>query len=549
MHGLKSKIARGVAAGLFSFIAWPAISQEAVGKFIMSIGEVQIQRGDTTIPGRKNVEIQEGDVIVTGSTSNAQIRFKDGAISALRSNTEFSVKEYKFNGKADGTEKASVGILKGGVRTVTGVIGRTNRDNLKVDAVVATVGIRGTGFNITFCGPACKAANPNAKEGMYGGVFEGKIDVANKGGTSSELGVNRFIYVEDEGKAPRPLIEPPTFLKDSLEGQVRVAAKAAQAQAAAENALNDSNAVKKSPTDPVVRSPVEIPLPFQSDLIPLPEFLETRVGAGSLPPGTLSGSVITVGPNTFLRAAEFAPRGQNDAGSPLSQITLNRQVTNYEALTSPSDLQVIDFNSSAYSIKTPYTARWVEGGRDSGAVAWGRWAGGDAKIGNYQTITLEEHQGWHYLFGLTTSGTFGSGPSDISGSKTFNLIGGTSPTELRAGAQPGWRLTGGSITVDFSSKQVLAGLLQLYALQSVGIGGFDMRWSGALVTNAADLNSFNALVTKTSGNTPYCASGCQGSVYLGFYGGGGTVQPTNAGITYQFNTGGGFDVQGVAVYK
>ena len=122
-------------------------AQEA-GKILMAIGEVSIKRDGAIIPAKRGMSVNSGDAIVTGGTSNAQVKFSDGAVVALRPDTEFKVNEYKFGGKADGTEKASVSLVKGGVRAVTGVIGRGNRDNLKVDAVVATVGIRGTGFNI-----------------------------------------------------------------------------------------------------------------------------------------------------------------------------------------------------------------------------------------------------------------------------------------------------------------------------------------------------------------------------------------------------------------
>ena len=47
----------------------------------------------------------------------------DGAVIALRAQSEFRIDEYRFNGKEDGTEKATMSLLKGGIRAVTGVIG------------------------------------------------------------------------------------------------------------------------------------------------------------------------------------------------------------------------------------------------------------------------------------------------------------------------------------------------------------------------------------------------------------------------------------------
>jgi hypothetical protein len=69
----------------------------------------------------------------------------DGAYISLQPNTEFGIKEYKFEGKADGTESAFYSLLKGAMRTVTGLVGRVNRDRYQVATPTATVGIRGTG--------------------------------------------------------------------------------------------------------------------------------------------------------------------------------------------------------------------------------------------------------------------------------------------------------------------------------------------------------------------------------------------------------------------
>ena len=129
----------------------------------------------------KGAVVEPGDLISTGVSSNAQVRMIDGAVIALRAQSEFRIDEYNFNGKEDGTEKATMSLLKGGVRAVTGVIGHQNQDNLKVNAVVATVGIRGTGFNLNYCLGNCQNIDRSlAKDGLYAGVFEGTISLRNE---------------------------------------------------------------------------------------------------------------------------------------------------------------------------------------------------------------------------------------------------------------------------------------------------------------------------------------------------------------------------------
>ena len=189
------------------------------GKVLMAIGDVKVSRGGQMIPLAKGASVQAGDGVITGIASNAQLRMSDGAVIALRAQTEFKINEYNFNGKADGSEKANVSLVKGGVRAVTGVIGRENKDNLQINAVVATVGIRGTGFNINVCEANC--FNPDktpVKDGLYAGVFEGKIVVKNQASTEA-VGVNQYLYVADKDTKPQFILAPPNFLPDPLTGQ------------------------------------------------------------------------------------------------------------------------------------------------------------------------------------------------------------------------------------------------------------------------------------------------------------------------------------------
>lgn len=64
---------------------------------------------------------------------------------SLQSDTEFRIDNY-HSGKPDGQEKGFFSLLKGGLRTITGLVGRVNRSNYQVTTNVATIGIRGTEY-------------------------------------------------------------------------------------------------------------------------------------------------------------------------------------------------------------------------------------------------------------------------------------------------------------------------------------------------------------------------------------------------------------------
>jgi hypothetical protein len=519
---------------------------QAAGRLIMVIGEVSIQRDGKNTPAKKDTVVNAGDTVVTGGTSNAQLKLEDGALIALRPNTEFKVKEFKYSGKPDGTEKAELNLVKGGVRAVTGAIGRTNRDNLKVDAVVATIGIRGTGFNIAFCDAACKEAHPDSKPGLYAGVFEGRIAVGNQGGNAVDLGVNRFAYVADANTAPQAIIAPPKFLKDSLEGQQRVKNKNLSINGASEdsNALSNANAVDKSPSssEPVTTS--------ASDRVPFarPEFINAfRPETGFVGVAGDRGKPQFTGSNTILlRAAEW---NAQTGGSELRQITLNQTLPNAGAITYGTDVGVQQFQTATgnvYSIQPAYsaTATFKEGGAVGGAVVWGRWAGGVARVGNnYGNVTLEDNQGWHYIAGVLPT-SFGAG------NYTFNVFAATQPTETRAGAQTGWQVNSGTLTVARGVGTInIQGDAKLSLARDAGWATFNMNWSQSHAINTASelySDTNNMTVKRTAGTINLCtaASGCAGNVTTGFYGATGS----HAGSTYEFNTG-SYYVQGSMLFR
>ncbi len=555
----------------------PATVHASVGKIIMAIGEVSINRGGKSIPAKKDTVVEVGDAIVTAGTSNAQVKFNDGAIVALRPNTEFKVNEYKFNGKADGTEKADVSLTKGGVRAVTGAIGRSNRDNLKVNAAVATIGIRGTGFNIVFCDTACTERSPQSKEGLYAGVFEGKIVVANKGGASADMGVNRFAYVANENSAPQPLIAPPNFLKDSLEAQVRVKVKDLNLNSATDSNSIDgnANAVAKAPSSksevtPNPESILKVDSPFfrpeVATQIPRTYFVAVP-GDGVVP------ASVTTGLELKLRAAEWNTGAEPSPSTRTRedrQINLDQTITSIAyktdgslVVTKPVTVLSMSNTANSYSIVTPtYSATMGEGGSDGGVIAWGRWANGTAKIGNnalYGTLNLEQYQGWHYIVGLVPTG--GGGISN--GVHSYSLLAATAPSELRANAQTGWQFTGGTISVNRQSGTInIVGQANLSLTRSEGWGNFVMGWSHAATGTASNeyfykpetTTTSNMTVTRTDGTVNLCTAGCAGSIATGFYSAttptapATTIIPEYAGSTYQFNTG-SYYVNGALIFK
>jgi len=122
--------------------AFASEASAAAGRAEFTIGGVTVARGGVERPLARGTELDNGDVVRTND-GRAQIRFTDGAYVSLQPNTEYSIREYRFDNS--GNERGFFGLLKGAMRTVTGAIGRINRDRYQIATPTATVGIRGTG--------------------------------------------------------------------------------------------------------------------------------------------------------------------------------------------------------------------------------------------------------------------------------------------------------------------------------------------------------------------------------------------------------------------
>jgi hypothetical protein len=122
-------------------------------------------------PISKGDAVDNGMTVTTGEKSKAVLRFQDGQLIALQSNSVFRVNEYKFSRSAPGKGQIFFSLLKGGLRAVTGLIGDRNGQNWKLETPSATAGIRGTDFLAVIY------------QGMYAQVTSGEISLTNSAGT------------------------------------------------------------------------------------------------------------------------------------------------------------------------------------------------------------------------------------------------------------------------------------------------------------------------------------------------------------------------------
>lgn len=94
--------------------------------------------------------VYEGDTLSTASDGIAVLVFPDNSRISLQPNTLFRVERFRFRlEKAQQEEEGAVlNLIKGGLRVITGLLGKSSPRNYHFKTPVATIGIRGTGFDL-----------------------------------------------------------------------------------------------------------------------------------------------------------------------------------------------------------------------------------------------------------------------------------------------------------------------------------------------------------------------------------------------------------------
>lgn len=158
-----------------------AIPVWADGTLTHMSGPVSVQKLDgKTLPGAAGTKVSAGDAVITGAGGYVRMEMTDGGEMVLRPDSQLKVERYKFAKVKPEEDNFVFSVLKGGLRTVTGLIGkRGNKDAYELKTQTATIGIRGTQFDLRVCEANCGAL----ADGTYLAVRFGAIQATNAQGS------------------------------------------------------------------------------------------------------------------------------------------------------------------------------------------------------------------------------------------------------------------------------------------------------------------------------------------------------------------------------
>lgn len=180
----------------------------SVGQFQFVSGDVRIVASDgRERQAQKGGEVNEGESVVSGRGATAQLRMTDGGILAIRQDSQIRIDEYRFNGQEDGNERSFFSLVKGGLRSITGTVGKLHKENYRIKTPAATIGIRGTDSETIHIATTGQHG-PEVPAGTYNRVNAGATIV-----NGTAVFPNQVAYAPDLGTPGTLLPQMPTIFE------------------------------------------------------------------------------------------------------------------------------------------------------------------------------------------------------------------------------------------------------------------------------------------------------------------------------------------------
>ncbi len=426
-----------------------AVQAADVGRVLLAAGDAVAIRGNQSVRLTFGAMIQDKDLLRTGAASNLQVRFTDESIVSMKESSELRIDDFRFSGKEDGSERSFLSLLKGGLRTVTGLVGRANHANYRLSTTTATIGVRGTDYAATLCQSDCRNSDGSpAKDGLYGrtiGISNGtnRINVSNERDQKS-FGVNENFYVADAKSIVEPLLVAPDFVSNKLESRKQGGSKNAAGGSGTEQATTGGAASESRPST-------------TPDPLPQLQFVATQdLGPQGTP------LVLSAAPTIAIVGSFFDPLdlfGNSDGGAFVVPANLITDPAGASAslataqkligLSIPSGSDAELSNGSSSTTASTVSASVIDETTPNSLNAhWGRWTGGT--FVDESTTTISSNNQFHYLYGPLT-------PAEVVAGKTgtfaMSMVAGTTPTNQLG--QSGTFST--SLTVNFTAQTATFG--------------------------------------------------------------------------------------------
>jgi hypothetical protein len=200
----------------------PPAAAQIVARVVVVSGTVAVVGADgqarTAIKGTPLIN---GETVRTSAASYAVLGFRDESKVTVIASSEFKLENVRFSGAKSDSGNFVVRVVRGGARALTGLLARSQPQNVQVNMVTAVVGIRGTGLDGMF-GQDCIGPN-QCGDGAFVHTWEGTVALEASGQSliipAGQTGVfnpqfDRLALLEVR---PQFMIEEPSPRPDTVE--------------------------------------------------------------------------------------------------------------------------------------------------------------------------------------------------------------------------------------------------------------------------------------------------------------------------------------------
>ncbi len=479
------------------------------GRVVFAYGEVTAESPDGVVRVlQKRSHVESGDTIRTSSRSLVQMRMIDKAFIALRPNSTFKIEKYNLGAKKE-EDVGFFALLKGGFRSVTGIIGKRLKSSYRLSTVTATIGIRGTDYTARLCQQDCSRAfgnledNNRIDDGLYVGVNQGGINLTNDLGTL-DLDELQFGYVKDATSAPVALASAPEFLyfNSRPPNPDDEQASSSDRESAVESTVASRAAMEPPSADLTTDDTIKQELNADNVEVSTEEIEQTAVveqqaetSGGdefSLIEGEISSSRMIVSATSRQDAsAGLAAVHSNPYSS--AEMDASNDLKAFEQVSIDNQQQI-----GAYSTGS---GKSIDLGYDPlSGIAWGRWAAGQTTLQN--STSASQFSSLHWVASPDQ-------PQNIalpsSGSAEYQWIGNTTPTDNQGNSGV---LGNASLNANFTNMTVDVGV-------DVGINNqvWSGQGSGLAITENGGFSGNLSSVTVNTGAASIDGSGSAGGFF------------------------------------
>jgi hypothetical protein len=193
-------------------------SAPVVARLVQAQGTVSVEREARQVDIVQGAPLYATDRISTSSGGSAVLAFRDDTRITLNSGTRLALAQYTFEPKEPERSGLLFRLFSGGLRIATGLIAKSAPERVKFQTSTATIGVRGTVFDIS-CGRAEVSDDPPpadvtdiaCDQSLFASSREGRITLASNDGNEVVIAPGQTGVVPGPQGSARQLPATPAF--------------------------------------------------------------------------------------------------------------------------------------------------------------------------------------------------------------------------------------------------------------------------------------------------------------------------------------------------